>query len=387
MKALVLDIPRDEWQTTTGMNLADVPEPELDEARCPADSNQCIIKPLYTGFCGSDKSIWFRHAFKEMLLDSRDREDQAYRICGHEFLGEIVEAGSYSQNHYGYKPGDIVSTESHIFCGVCHQCKIGDAHVCSDHLIIGISTDGCFAEQVKLPAKELWRTDLDKIRPEVAAIQEPLGNAVHACSRVDLRGKTVAVFGCGTIGLFTILVARAMGASMIIGVDPGKSNLKMAEELGVDATLRVSTDPTKKSGAAPDNEIADKIRKQCFGEGVDVAFEMSGSNQALNTAIASTRAGGDIILFGLSSGDYTLTDFQNIILFGKSMHSVVGRKVFQTWYIASNLLMSRGHALQDKIYDVILNRGMDTVFPFKDFDKKNFEKAITSHPKIVLKYD
>jgi threonine 3-dehydrogenase len=245
MKALVLDIPRDEWQTTTGMNLADVPEPELDEARCPADSNQCIIKPLYTGFCGSDKSIWFRHAFKEMLLDSRDREDQAYRICGHEFLGEIVEAGSYSQNHYGYKPGDIVSTESHIFCGVCHQCKIGDAHVCSDHLIIGISTDGCFAEQVKLPAKELWRTDLDKIRPEVAAIQEPLGNAVHACSRVDLRGKTVAVFGCGTIGLFTILVARAMGASMIIGVDPGKSNLKMAEELGVDATLRVSTDPTK----------------------------------------------------------------------------------------------------------------------------------------------
>jgi threonine 3-dehydrogenase len=385
MKALVLDIPREDWETTTGMTMKDVPEPELDEARCPADSNKCIIKPLYTGFCGSDKSIWFRHAFKEMLLDSREHENKTYRICGHELLGEIVEAGSYSQNHYGYKPGDIVSTESHIFCGVCHQCKIGDAHVCSDHLIIGISTDGCFAEQVKLPAKELWRTDLDKIRPEVAAIQEPLGNAVHACSRVDLRGKTVAVFGCGTIGLFTILVARAMGASTIIGVDTGKANLKIAEELGVDVTLQVSLDSTKNSG--PDKEIADKIRQQCFGEGVDVAFEMSGSNQALNTAIAATRAGGDIILFGLSSGDYTLTDFQNIILYGKSMHSVVGRKVFQTWYITSNLLMSQGHSLQDKIYDVILNRGQDTVLPFKDFDKAQFEKAITSHPKIVLKYD
>lgn len=387
MKALVLDTPRNEWETTTGMNLADVPEPELDESIRPADSNKCIIKPLYTGFCGSDKSLWFRHAFKDMLLDSRDQDEQPYRICGHELLGEIVEAGSYSQTNYGYKPGDIVSTESHIFCGVCHQCKIGDAHVCSDHLIIGISTDGCFAEQVKLPAKELWRTDLDKIRPEVAAIQEPLGNAVHACSRVDLRGKTVAIFGCGTIGLFTILVARAMGATTIIGVDPSKTNLKIAEELGVDSTLRVSTDPSKTSAPAPDLDIADKIRQQCFGEGVDVAFEMSGSNQALNTAISSTRAGGDIILFGLSSGDYTLTNFQDIILYGKSMHSVVGRKVFQTWYITSNLLMSRGHSLQDKIYDVILNRGQGTVVPFKTFDKTQFEKAITSHPKIVLKYD
>ena len=387
MKALVLDISRDDWETTTGMTIKDVAKPELDEPRQPADSNQCIIKPLYTGFCGSDKSIWFRHAFKEMLFDSRDQEDKNYRICGHELLGEIVEAGSYSQSHYGYKPGDIVSTESHIFCGRCHQCKIGDAHVCSDHLIIGISTDGCFAEQVKLPAKELWKTDLDKIRPEVAAIQEPLGNAVHACSRVDLRGKTVAIFGCGTIGLFTILVARAMGASTIIGIDPEKANLKLAEQLGIDSTLQVFTDLSEKSSPAPDLEIADKIKQQCFGEGVDVAFEMSGSNQALNTAIASTRAGGDIILFGLSSGDYSLTEFQNIILYGKSMHSVVGRKVFQTWYITSNLLMSKGHSLQDKIYDVILNRGQGTLFPFKDFDPTQFEKAITTHPKIVLKYD
>ena len=69
------------------------------------------------------------------------------------------------------------------------------------------------------------------------------------------------------------------------------------------------------------------------------------------------------------------------------MHSVVGRKVFQTWYIASNLLMSQGHSLQDKIYEVILNRGVGTLFPFKDFNPTEFEKAITSHPKIVLKYD
>jgi len=382
MKALVLDIRPEEWDFTTGLNFTDVLEPKLDESKEPADGNKVIIQPLYTGFCGSDKSIWFRHAFKDLIFNSLSMNGSGRRICGHELLGEIVEVGSYSAKVYGYRKGDIVSTESHIFCGRCHQCRIGDAHVCSNHLIIGISTDGCFADYVKLPAKELWKTDPDKIRPEVAAVQEPLGNAVHACSRVDLRGRTVAVFGCGTIGLFTILVARAMGATTIIGVDPNEKNLKLAEQLGVDEVFRVSAD----MGVEPSSEIVEAIRKRCFGEGVDVAFEMSGSNQALNTALSATRAGGDIILFGLSAGDYTLTNFQEIIMYGKSMHSVVGRKVFQTWYTTSNLLTSSGHNLQDKIYDIILNKGEGTVFPFHQFDRGSFEKAIQEHPKIVFKY-
>ena len=117
-----------------------------------------------------------------------------------------------------------------------------------------------------------------------------------------------------------------------------------------------------------------------------MAFEMSGSNQALNTAIASTRAGGDVILFGVSSGDFTLTDFEQIIMLGKTLHSVVGRKVFQTWYIVNNLLTSKGHDLQDKIWEVILNKGEGTVFPFHEFDREPFEQAIKTNPKTILKY-
>jgi len=239
MKALILDIKRGEWDTTTGMTFADIDEPKLDEANIPNDGGRVLIKPIYTGFCGSDKGIWFRHAFQDMIFDSLESEGKSYRVCGHELLGEVVETGSYAANHYGYRVGDIVSTESHIFCGLCHQCKIGEEHVCANHLIIGISIDGCFAELIKLPAKELWRTDTDLIRPEVAAIQEPLGNAVHACSKVDLRGKTVAIFGCGTIGLFAVLVARSMGATTIIGIDPNPQNLEMAGRLGVDQALKV----------------------------------------------------------------------------------------------------------------------------------------------------
>ena len=387
MKALVLDIKPEEWELTKGMSFIEVPEPKLEESKNTADGSKVIVKPLYTGFCGSDKGVWFRHAFKDLIFDSLEQSENEFgRICGHELLGEIVEVGSYASKVYGYCVGDLVSTESHIFCGQCHQCKIGDAHVCSNHLIIGISTDGCFADYVKLPAKELWRTNLDEIRPEVAAIQEPLGNAVHACSRVDLRGRTLAVFGCGTIGLFTILMARAMGATTIIGVDPNEKNLKLAGELGADEVLCAPGGSVHGVEHAPDLEVVEPIRKRCFGEGVDVAFEMSGSNQALNTAIASTRAGGDIILFGLSAGDYTVTNFQEIILYGKSMHSVVGRKVFQTWYTMRNLLTSKEHNLQDRIYDVILNKGDGTVMPFHQFNRDSFEQAIQEHPKIVLKY-
>ena len=132
--------------------------------------------------------------------------------------------------------------------------------------------------------------------------------------------------------------------------------------------------------------MVEAIRKQCFGEGVDAALELAGSNQALNTAIESTRAGGDIVLFGLSEGDYTINNFQKIIMHGKSMHSVVGRKVFQTWYAVSNLLQSKEHGLQEKIYDVILNKGEGTVHDFHGLTEDRLESAISKNPKIVLRY-
>ena len=120
----------------------------------------------------------------EAAFANFERRDQ--RVIGHELFGEVVAVGSQAARDLGLKPGDMVSTESHIICGQCYQCRIGDTHVCADNKIIGISTDGCFADLVKLPARLLWSTDTRKIRPEVAALQEPFGNAVHACTRVVL---------------------------------------------------------------------------------------------------------------------------------------------------------------------------------------------------------
>src|SRR5262245_60164384 len=202
MRALVYDRDRDPWESTRGLRMMDVPRATLDEKSDYHDRSRVLIKPKFVGFCGSDRGIWFRKAFKDMIFRSLDRDHTSTRVIGHELLGKVVAIGADAKRTHGLEVGDIVSTESHIICGACYQCRIGDTHVCADDKIIGISQDGCFAEAVKLPAKALWRTNVEKIRPEVAAVQEPFGNAVHACTKVNLRGKRVAIVGCGTIGLF-----------------------------------------------------------------------------------------------------------------------------------------------------------------------------------------
>jgi len=382
MWALVYDKSRDVWEKSKGLRKVRVKKPVIDEKKDPVDASRVIIKVIYTGFCGSDRGIWFRNSFKGMIYSSLKAEKKTMRIIGHELLGEVVEVGSLARARYEYKPKDIVSTESHIICGKCKQCRIGDTHVCSNEQIIGISLDGCFAEYIKLPAEVLWRTDLKKIRSKVACLQEPFGNAVHACTKVDLRGKSVAVFGCGTIGLFAILVAKALGASKIIGIEPNDNNADKAVKLGVDEIVRFQ--PGKETYRAN----ADIVRAvQDFGEGgVDVAMEMAGYNSSVNNAIQSVRRGGEVVLFGLKAGRFIIQDFSRLIVRGISLRSVIGRRIFETWEIGTNLLQAKDNGVQEKIYNVILDKGKDTVVHIDDYDMKDFEEKILAHPKVIIQW-
>lgn len=385
MWALTYNRETDPWEASVGLRKEQVERPAIDESKDYRDRASVLIKPIMTGFCGSDRGIWFRTAFKDMIFKSLDRDRKPIRTIGHELLGRVVDVGTDARRSYGLQVGDIVSTESHIVCGACYQCRIGDTHVCADDKIIGISEDGCFAELVKLPAKNLWRTDITKIRPEVAAVQEPFGNAVHACTKVNLRGKRVAIVGCGTIGLFAVAIARAMGAIFIIGVEPAEQNAEMARRLGADVVLR----PQKTSPDRPhasDPELTERIRKLTDGVGVDVVLEMSGVNSSVNNAIHAARRGGDVILFGLKSGDAVIENFDRLIVDGISLHSVIGRRIFETWHITRHLLESRDPNIHDLIWEVILNRGEGTMFDFKDYDPATFQKAISNHPKVVIRY-
>jgi threonine 3-dehydrogenase len=361
-----------------------VPRPELDETRDPEDADRVLVKVQYAGFCGSDRGIWFRRSFGEMIAQSLEREGRTTRIVGHELLGEVLAMGSRAAAQTHARVGDVVTTESHLACLRCYQCLAGEKHVCAADKIIGISADGCFASYAKLPARTLWPTDVQKIRPEVAAIQEPFGNAVHAAQQVDLRGKRIAVLGCGTIGLFLIAVAHGMGARSIIGIEPYEPNAALARRLGADHVLAPS--PGHGQSYQHDEALAQRVHALTDGVGVDVAFEMAGPNQSVNNAISVARRGGHVILFGLKSGDFTIEKFERLIVNGITLHGVVGRRIFETWEITRRLLEAREPDVQGLIWDVILNRGEGTIIDFETFDREHFEAALNAHTKVVLKF-
>ncbi|MEK7099204.1 MAG: alcohol dehydrogenase catalytic domain-containing protein [Patescibacteria group bacterium] len=383
MQALVFD-PAQGWETSRGFEKRDVPQPVLDVARDSEDAHRVIIKVHYAGVCGSDRGMWFRAAFKDQILGTIAAERAPWRVMGHEFFGEVAAVGSRVMR---VRPGDFASCESHVICTECWQCRNGEQHVCTNEKILGISTDGCFAEYIKVPQHIVWPTDTSRIRPEVAAMQEPFGNAVHAASQVPLAGRTVAIFGLGPIAMFLSLVARGMGATTIIGVEPNPRAADMARHLGIDYVIPLEKHAAKKDAPfAHDESVTEHIREITGGLGVDVAFEMAGFNDSVNNAIFSTRRGGDVILFGLKNGDFVLENYNRLIVYGVTLHAVIGRQIWQTWETTRALLQDPSNKIQERLFTVILNEGKGTILPIGEYTKEVFEKKMAEHPKILLQF-
>lgn len=393
MKALVIDTDAQPWEESKGFILKDIERPTLDEANNPDDASCVILKILYAGVCGSDRGLWYRAAFKENFLGALQRDGKTQRVVGHEFVGEIIEQGSQvaslyrdpdPQNDAKIQVGSLVSGDSHVTCGRCFQCRIGQSNVCMNEAILGITIEGVFAEYVKIPAKNLWAIDKTRIRPEIAAILDPFGNAVHSLTKVDVRGQRVAVFGCGPIGMFSILLAQKFGAAKVIAIDINPANLEKAKALGADETILIEK-KTKTNEWDNDPEVIERIMELTYGKGVDVSLEMAGPQSSLNNAIDATRRGGDVILFGIKDGDFTIPNFPRVIVRGLTLHAVIGRQIFKTWQISQRVLSQKSNGIQDKIWEVIMDSGNDTILNFSEFDPDVFEEKMNKHPKLVFK--
>jgi threonine 3-dehydrogenase len=167
----------------------------------------------------------------------------------------------------------------------------------------------------------IWQNDREKLPPEIATLQEPFGNAVFATSTQDLPGRTVAVLGCGPVGLFTIAIARASGAGRVLASDHVPFRLSLAETLGAQV--------------ANVNEVADVsgwFHDANEGAGLDVVFEMSGAPGAVRDAFRIVRNGGDVVLFGIPSSPVELDIAESLIFKNLHVTAVNGREVFATWY-------------------------------------------------------
>jgi threonine 3-dehydrogenase len=294
-----------------GFTATELPVPAIG----PTD---VLIRVRKVGLCGTDLHIygwdqWAQRRIKPPLT------------IGHEFMGTVAAVGGAVR---AVVAGDRVSAEGHLACGVCLLCRTGDAHICEHVKIIGVDTDGAFADYLVMPEANVWK--LDPAIPDAwAAVFDPLGNAVHTVMAAGVSTKSVAITGVGSIGLMAIPVARAAGASAVYAIDVNPAKLELAARVGADAVFD-----------ARDPNLVDEILKRTGGDGVDVLLEMSGNGAAIDAGLAMVRNGGRAALLGIPSNDVQINLAERIIFKGLTVLGINGRKMFETWYQTQALVKS-----------------------------------------------
>jgi threonine 3-dehydrogenase len=308
MKAIVKAKPE-----PGGLELRDIPVPKPG----PTDA---LIKMNVVAICGTDLHIYNWDAWSQNRV-------KLPTILGHEFAGEIVEAGSAMKK---FKVGDYVSGEGHIACNFCEMCRTGQGHICEDWKGLGYDTDGAFCEYLVLPETNLV-LNRPELSPEVASIQDPLGNAVHTVFAADCVGKKVVVFGCGPVGVLAIAVLKSIGAAQIIAL--GRSNeyrLDLAKQAGATHVLKTSEI----------DDVPQAIREITGGKGADVTIEIAGTKSAIQDAVRAVRPGGDVVLLGIPSERVDFNVAEEIVFRAIHIHGITGRKMYDTWYRMGGLLQS-----------------------------------------------
>ncbi len=304
MKALV------KARAERGLWLQEVEEPV-------AGINDVKIRVLKTGICGTDLHIYDWDSWAQRTIPIG-------LTIGHEFVGEVVEVGS---NVTDFFPGDLVSGEGHVVCGRCRNCLAGRRHLCAHTLGTGVQRNGCFAEYIVLPMTNVWR-HAPTVPHEIAAIFDPLGNAVHTALAFPVLGEDVLVTGAGPIGIMAAAVARHAGARHVVISDPNSYRRGLAEKVGV--TLAV--DPTQRTLAALWPELH-------MTEGFDVGLEMSGNPHAFRDMLANMSHGARVAMLGIPSEPIAI-DWNQVIFNQLTLRGIYGREMYETWYKMTVMLES-----------------------------------------------
>jgi len=243
---------------------------------------------------------------------------------GHEYCGEIVALGSEVT---GFATGDRVSGEGHITCGHCRNCRAGRRHLCRNTVGVGVNRPGCFAEYLVIPAFNAFKLT-DAIDDDIAAILDPLGNAVHTALAFDVVGEDVLITGAGPIGIMAAAIVRFVGARHVVITDVNDYRLDLARKMGATLALNVTRD-----------SLDDAMEKLGMREGFDVGLEMSGNATALRDMLRTMHHGGSVAMLGLPSTEVAI-DWNDVILKGLTLKGIYGRQMFETWYKMAALLQS-----------------------------------------------
>jgi threonine 3-dehydrogenase len=335
------------------------PAPGLTRIQAPipiVGPKDVRIRVTAFAICGTDLHIveWDRWA------ESRIKPPL---IPGHEFTGVVESVGNEVTL---VKPGDRVTGETHIYCGLCYACRRGLPHLCENVQILGVDRQGAFADLVVIPEQNVWKLH-PSIPEEIAAVHDPLGNAVHCALAGPVAGLRFAVFGCGPIGCFAVGVLKASGASWVAAVDKNPMRLELAEQMGADLLLNVEKDA-----------VVPAIRAATEGRGVDAMLEMSGSPGAFREGFEALANGGRVALLGIPSKPIEIDIAREIIFRGATVQGINGRWIYDTWYRMEALLLSGALDIRPVITHT---------FGWEEFDRAVELQRSGKAGKIVLKRD
>jgi L-iditol 2-dehydrogenase len=273
MKALVLS-------AYNHLELADVPSPV-------AGPDEVLVRVEACGICGSDV-----HGY-----DGSSGRRIPPIVMGHEAAGVVASVGATVR---GITPGDRVTFDSTVYCGVCDYCLRGEVNLCDKRQVVGVSCadykrEGAFAEYVRVPKHIVYKLP-ESLSFAEAAMLEAVSVALHAVRISALRaGERALVVGAGMIGLLTLQAAKAAGCSQVIIADVDATRLDLARKVGADIVVHAS-------GA----ELLSQVLARTDGRGVDVVFEAVGRNDTVAVAIDAVRKGGTVTLIGNITAEVTL---------------------------------------------------------------------------------
>lgn len=297
-------------RSAPGVEIIDAPEPTIRPGTVK-------IKLEAASVCGTDLHIYSWDPWAASRIEPP-------RIIGHEFCGTIVEVGEGVTDR---NVGDFVSSESHIVCGRCRQCREGQGHVCVNTRILGVDVDGGFAEYVVIPKDNARLTDRS-IPKEIAAFQDALGNAVQTVMDGPVEGQTILITGMGPIGLFALNICRALCASKVVVTEVSPYRIDIAHKMLADAVYDPRTE-----------DIDQKLHDEAPG-GFDAVLEMSGHPSQLALAVRHARPGGRISLLGVFAESVQPVDIDQVVFKGLKLNGIVGRQLWKTWDQMGEILRS-----------------------------------------------
>ena len=273
---------------------------ELKEKSVPTIGESEVLIKVHTAcVCGTDVHLEY----------DRFANSPPF-VMGHEFSGVIEKVGAEVK---GLKKGDrVVSANNPFACGKCCVCVSGNPNLCPQKRAMGIHSDGCFADYVKLDANLIHKIP-ENVSMQEAALMEPLAVATHAvANRCRIKkGDSVVVFGAGAIGLLSCQVAIAEGAGQVLLVGTNKdekTRFGCAEKLGVD-TLNIEKE-----------NLAEKVMEITDGQGIDVAIEASGSVSAISAGLKLLKRTGRMAISGITGKEDIPIKWDKLIAKGATLY-------------------------------------------------------------------